>query len=121
MKIRSAESQDFPIFSALNSEIQALHRQEEPTVFKPISEVSLTQQKFDLMLSKPLNRIYIAESNGESIGYIYSELWDRPENPFLYSARMLYVNHLSVRSDHRGNGIGVTRLFFHKSGAEFLG
>ena len=106
MNIRNANIEDLEIFLNLNAEVQSLHAKAWPEIFKPTSEVSLTDEDFKRMLSNPLINIYIAESGNSSLGYCYTQIIERPENPYKFASKKLYINHLAVRSHERGKGIG---------------
>ena len=121
MKIREAVLADFPIFLELNSEVQSLHAQAVPKLFKPSSEMSMTGADFEKLLNDPAIKFFIAEIDGQAEGYVFTQIWDRPENPYRYGSKMLYINHLAVRSGARGKGIGKALVNRARTQATELG
>jgi ribosomal protein S18 acetylase RimI-like enzyme len=107
MKLRPATSQDFELFRELNAEVQSLHAEAVPNLFKPASEMSLSQADFDKLIANPEMKITIAESeDGKALGYVFTQILNRPENPYRYGSKMLYINHLAVRTEARKQGVG---------------
>ena len=58
------------------------------------------------MLADPIVTIFIAEEEGNAIGYILCKLTERPEGPFTFAMRYLLVDQISVRPAARGQGVG---------------
>ena len=85
-----------------------MRHEAKPKVFKPT--ISLTEEDFAKLIADPAHQISIAEISGAAVGYVFAQLWDRPENPYRYAFKMMYINQLSVRSDARGKGVGQALL-----------
>ena len=62
------------------------------------------------MLADPAVRIFIAEEDGNAVGYMVCKLIERPENPFTFAATTLLVDQISVRPEARGRGVGASLL-----------
>jgi len=58
------------------------------------------------MLAEPGTSVFIAEENGQALGYVLCKLIDRSENPFTFAMRYLLVDQISVRSTAQGIGVG---------------
>jgi hypothetical protein len=99
MHIRRATIADARHVAQLNATVQALHAQARPEIFKsPVVDDDLVNW-FGVLLEKPDNHIFIAEFEGESVGYLLAMVIHRPENPFTYAMDYLLIDQLSVNTD----------------------
>lgn len=103
---RPAQTSDYSLFLSLNREIQALHAQAEPELFKPADQMNLSEEDFNKMISDNNNLIVFAESEGVACGYVYAEILDRKENSYRYGLKLMYIDQLGVSAKNRGQGIG---------------
>jgi ribosomal protein S18 acetylase RimI-like enzyme len=110
MNIRKATSEDALLLSDLSRDVQSLHAQNYADIFKIPQSADFAISFFDEMLADPTVSIFIAEENGEAIGYILCKLIERPENPFTFAMRSLLVEHISVRPAARGKGVGTALI-----------
>jgi len=110
MNIRKATSEDALLLSDLSRDVQSLHAQSYADIFKLPQAADFAFSFFDEMLADPAVSIFIAEENGEAIGYILCKLIERPENPFTFAMRSLLVEHISVRPAARGQGVGTALM-----------
>jgi ribosomal protein S18 acetylase RimI-like enzyme len=121
MEIRSATSKDSLILSALCRDVQSLHAEHHPHIFKmPLSD-DFAVAFFDEILASPEFTAYLAEENGHPLGYILCRLVERPENAFTYPMRFLLVDQISVRPDAQRRGIGTALLKQAEDHARELG
>lgn len=107
---RQATYQDYDLFVELNSEVQALHAQAEPKIFKPDGKMS--QGEYQAMLADSNIGAYIAFYGEEPVGYILCEVKNRKESAFTYALTAFYIQHLLVREKFRGRGYGKGLLEF---------
>jgi len=110
MKIRQAVSSDSLLLSSLCMDVQRLHAENHPEIFKMPQSNDFAAAFFDGTLADPTTSIFIAEENGEAIGYIMCKLIERPENPFTFAMRYLLVDQISVRPAAQGKGVGKTLI-----------
>jgi GNAT superfamily N-acetyltransferase len=108
--IRHATSSDSLILSSLCGDVQRLHSEHYPDIFKMPQNHDFAVSFFDEMLADPAVSIFIAEENREAIGYIFCKLIERPESPFTFAMRSLLVEHISVRPAARGKGVGTALM-----------
>jgi len=106
MTIRQAGPEDFEAVARLNAQVQGLHAAAAPDQFKPPSAETFSRAVYDAMLAQPRTFLYLAEADGQAVGYIYAALLDRPESPFRLATQVAYVHQLSVDSTHRRHGYG---------------
>jgi ribosomal protein S18 acetylase RimI-like enzyme len=110
MNIRKATAEDTLLLSNLCRDVQHLHVQNHPDIFKMPLSADFAISFFNEMLADPAVSIFIAEENGEAAGYILCKLIERPENPFTFAMRSLHVEQISVRPASRGQGIGAALI-----------
>jgi diamine N-acetyltransferase len=110
MTIRLATSADHHHVARLNAEVQQVHAEALPHVFKPASAQTFTSAVFEAMLAQPHCSLHLAEASGEVIGYLYLQVLERPETWARYAQRVLYVHQLSVARTHRHRGYGQRLL-----------
>lgn len=106
MNIRLAVATDAEILSSLNADVQQLHADAWPHLFKQPSEGTFPPSAAKELIDEPYNRIYIGEIDGAAIGYIYAEIQVRPENPFTYERKQVLIHHISILPEHQKKGYG---------------
>ena len=110
MDIRQAISTDALCLSSLCMDVQRLHAEHHPDVFQMPQSEDFAVSFFEEMLLDPTVRIFIADEDGESLGYILCKLVERPVNPFTFAARSLHVDQISVRPTSRRHGVGLALM-----------
>ena len=110
MEIRKASRSDAHILSALNVDVQKIHADALPQIFKQPNSDSFAVQFMLDRLSDPLNVFFIANLQDEDIGYLYARIVDRPENPFMYAWKYLYIDQVSIKPTQQGKGYGQLLL-----------
>ena len=106
MKIRQAIATDSLLLSSLSVDVQSLHAKHHPDFFKIPTSDDFAMTFFNEMLADPVVSIFIAEENGQTLGYILCKLIERPENPFTFAMRYLLVEQISVHPMAQGKGVG---------------
>jgi len=106
MKIRQAIATDSLLLSSLCVDVQSLHAKHHPDFFKIPTSDDFAITFFNETLADPAVSIFIAEENGQALGYILCKLIERLENPFTFAMRYLLVDQISVRPAAQGKGVG---------------
>ena len=108
--IRAASKSDASLLARLNRDVQSLHADLEPTIFKksPVEEELVSF--FSAKLSSPESRIYVADVADQGVGYVWFDIQVRPETLFTFPRSRVYVHHLSVREDARRQGVASMLL-----------
>ena len=91
MDIRDATSEDLDTLLALNTQVQDLHAQLEPSHFRAATEEVEVRAFFAKIISTPHNHILLAVDEAGPRGYLWFELQHRPQTPFTQPRRRLYV------------------------------
>jgi GNAT superfamily N-acetyltransferase len=110
MDIRQATPADAARLSSLCLDVQRLHAQHHPEIFKMPESETFAVAFFDEILAQPESRIFIAEEDGREVGYIFFQLIERPENPFTFARRLLHIDQISVRPEAQGRGVGAALM-----------
>ena len=91
-------------------DVQRLHAEHHPRIFKTPQSADFAAAFFDEMLVDPAATIYIAEEDAQALGYIFCKMVERPETPFTYPNRFLHIDQISVRPDAQGHGAGTALM-----------
>lgn len=110
MNIRKAVLADKSTLSALCVDVQRLHAENHPGIFKIPKNNDFAAAFFEDMLADPQVVVYVAEENGQALGYILCKSMERAENPFTYTMRYLLIDQISVRPEARGKGVGAALI-----------
>jgi ribosomal protein S18 acetylase RimI-like enzyme len=106
MEIRRANLEDAGILSALNADVQRLHADALPHLFKQPEDDAFALQFMREQLSDPRSYFFIGSLDGEDIGYIFARVIDRPENPYTYAWHYVYIDQISVKPAYQNKGCG---------------
>ncbi len=110
MNIRQATPADSLLLSGLCRDVQSLHAEHHPDIFKIPQSDDFAVAFFDEILVDPMARIFILEKNGQALGYVLCKLMERPEGPFTFTLRYLQIDQISVRPEARGQGVGAALI-----------
>jgi len=110
MNIRHATPADSLLLSSLCVDVQRLHAENHPGIFKIPQNDEFSVSFFEEMLANPMTTIFIAEENEEAVGYVFCQVVDRPETPFAYARRFLQIDQISVRPVAQGRGVGAALI-----------
>jgi diamine N-acetyltransferase len=102
MAVRSATSSDFEAVAALNREVQDLHAQHHPDLFKPSSAETLTSDVFERWLAD--THLFVALADDRVVGYLQAATVERPETPYRFEQRIFYVHQVTIASSSRHQG-----------------
>ena len=106
--IRTLKIQDYDRFSNIMDQVQKLHVDWRPDVYKPASPL-ITREMFEQILKS--NSWYVAEVDGAVAGVL--ELIHRHvESPAQVTKDILFISTMAVDEKYRGKGIG--HQFFEK-------
>jgi GNAT superfamily N-acetyltransferase len=103
--VRAATPEDIDALVRLNAVVQDLHAELYPDEFKAEVDPALIRRFFRARLADRDGRTMIAEDDGGPLGYIWSEIQRRGENPFKPARSRIYVNHISVLPEARRKGV----------------
>jgi len=105
--IRRARDDDVALLLELNREVQALHAQGEPKLFRP---VVTDLAPFAAQVADAETHVLIAEVQGEPAGYGVMKVMQRPDGPFGHAAMFVYVDQMAVLSAYQRHGVGTALI-----------
>jgi diamine N-acetyltransferase len=105
--IRRADESDYDAVACLNAEVQQLHADGLPRLFKQTSDNPFPREVYDEMMTQPTKYVYLALEGAVPAGYIYAEVLERPETWFRYAHKVVYIQHLAVSQAHQRRGHGA--------------
>ena len=106
--VRLPRLQDYERVSQIMDQVQQLHVEWRPDVYKPASPL-ITMDMFEAILKD--ENWYVAEADGVVVGVL--ELMKRHvESPAQVMKDVLFISTMAVDEKYRGKGIG--HLFFEK-------
>ena len=107
--IEITETNDYRLIAQLNVEVQNLHAQLHPALFKPHNIVEI-EKALAAFLSDPNCKTYLAHFNGIPIGYALFFIREINENAFHYQLKSLYIDQIAVLSKYQQTGAGKLLL-----------
>jgi diamine N-acetyltransferase len=110
MQIRRATSEDTQTLATLNIPVQQVHVDGRPDVFKVRSDGPEMVGYFEDILQKEQNHVFIAEVDGQAVGYAIAIVFSAPETSYSKSSDVIYLNQMSVNDEQRGQGIGTALM-----------
>ena len=104
MTIRQAVPGDEPALAELNGMVHALHVSARPDVFSPVSASALAEW-YRGVLRNEHQRVWLAEIEGTSAGYLLAEIHERPATLFSVPGRWCEIDQVGVDDGMRGQGV----------------
>ena len=105
IEIRRATPADLDALASLRPVVHDKHARAHPENFK-VSEHGAARREADAWLAQPNTYVLLALQDGEPIGYLRAEVFDRPERELMHARRMLYFDQIAVKESARGEGHG---------------
>lgn len=111
MVIRRADENDIPFLNRLLYQVAAVHNRIRPDLFRPGAK-KYTDGELKELLSNAEAPIFVAEENGEKLGYAFCVFQRHRNDGALNDFDALYIDDLCVDEGARGRHVG-TALFGH--------
>lgn len=100
--IRSPKLQDYDRFSDIVDQVQQLHVDWRPDVYKPVHPL-ITREQFAEILKG--DSWYVAEADGRVVG-VLEVVRRHVESPSQVTKNILFISSMAVDQAYRGKGIG---------------
>lgn len=110
MEVRLATLADVESISALNMDVQNIHAEALPHIFKHISDPGFAVPYVTEQMNQPDNYFFIANINGEDVGYIFAHVTRRPDSAYMHPWNFVYINQISVKPAYQGRGCGAALI-----------
>lgn len=106
--IRNARPEDYSAVRRIFNQVQALHVEWRPDIYKPNDDL-LPQTAFQSLVDG--KTLYVAETNGTVVG-ILEVIFRHVESPAHVTRNIVFIDSMAVDEAYRGMGVG--HLFFEK-------
>ncbi|MBP5654357.1 MAG: GNAT family N-acetyltransferase [Clostridiales bacterium] len=120
MTIRFAEENELDRINDLRKQVNDVHVEGKPEVFKPGFGEEL-KDFIKVIWNDPEQSIVVAESEGDICGFAVLHHINKPENPFMYERDFLDIDEFCVDKDHRRQGVASALIEFIKTYAKDQG
>ena len=104
--IRRAEKKDMERLDALLFQVQALHAEGRPDIFKTGAK-KYTDRELLAIINDDTTPIFVYEVDGVIAGYAFCIYQETTENGQLHHRKVLYIDDLCVDAEFRRRGIGA--------------
>lgn len=106
--IRRAKIGDYDVIGRLLAGLLAQHAAGRPDLFEHSSgdERKYSEKEYSELLNDPNSAVFVAEADGETVGYLICKIITENKNPVLKNIKTLYLDDLCVAEDSRGKGAG---------------
>ena len=111
MSCRFARESELIRVNELRRQVNELHVEGKPDVFKPGFPTEL-QEHIHTIWNDPKQRIVICERDGAICGFAVLNHIKRPETPFMYERDYLDIDEFCVDADCRRQGVGTELMAF---------
>lgn len=110
--IRRAEARDLPGIRKLLFQVNQLHADGRPDLFKS-GGIKYTDDELRLIIADDRRPVYVYAPEGDVLGYVFCVFEETAETPSLRPVRTLYIDDLCVDEAARGQHIG--RLLYDRA------
>lgn len=120
IRIRPATEADYEPINRLRRQVNDLHVQGRPDIFKPGFCEELREHLRMYYLSEN-NAVLVAEADGQAAGFVMVDYIDRPESPYNLARRFYHVAEIGVDAAFRRRGVATALLDYMKEDARRRG
>jgi ribosomal protein S18 acetylase RimI-like enzyme len=105
--IRRATLADVELLAELNKDVQQIHADAYPNLFKPPDNTAEIEVDFRTRILADVDGfVLIIEAEREAVGYIYAKTVTRPENAYVYAQKYMLVDQVSIKPAYQSRGYG---------------
>ena len=120
MIIRRAENRDISGLSRLLGQVLDVHHGGRPDLFRA-NAVKYKPEELKALIQDEMRPIFVAESDGEVLGYAFCILQQHVDDNILTDIKTLYIDDLCVDENARGKHIGTTLYAYVRDYAKRMG
>jgi ribosomal protein S18 acetylase RimI-like enzyme len=110
LNIRSAVVAEYERLSVLWRDVEDLHYQGFPHIFRKPDQGWPTRAAVESLIASPDSTILIAETNNEIVGFLALQVHRVEQTPRMRGRRFVMVENMAVDPLHRRRGIGRALL-----------
>lgn len=108
MKIRMAMEKDLPRIHELLMQVELIHHQARPDLFKCGGRKYTDDQLLEILRDDQRPILVAADENDRLLGYAFCIFQQHPDDNILTPVRSLYIDDLCVDEAARGQRVGKT-------------
>ena len=105
-RVRSATMGDYDALIVLFDELDELHRQARPDIFRRFDGPARPREQIEQWLAGPGSTVLVAESGQDVVGLAVLLTRPPPAFPGAVPHKVIELDNLVVRADHRSRRIG---------------
>lgn len=109
--IRLAEKRDIPRLIALLHQVNMVHAELRPDLFKPYT-TKYNEQQLEALLTDTANPIFVLDDGTTVLGYAFCMVTEVKNHLLLQDAKTLYIDDICVDEKARGQHVGK-QLYEH--------
>jgi ribosomal protein S18 acetylase RimI-like enzyme len=113
MKMEIVSTRDANLLSRLNHDVQEIHHEIEPEIFKPFDQDHM-ETFFQKVLENSSVKAYIAKVDEIPAGYMLLAENTSVDNPYKYACTILHIDQICVESEFKGKGVGKALVDYAK-------
>ena len=111
MIVRPAEEQELERVNVLRKQVNDLHVEGKPNVFKANFYDGLSDYIYEIW-NDDKKEIIVAINEGEIVGYAVLAHINRTETPFMYERDYLDIDEIGVDKDYRRHGVASEMISY---------
>ena len=106
ISVRRATANDYNSLCELFDEIDALHRDNLPHIFKKPGGAAREQDYYSGLIADKNVGLFVAEADGNLVGFVHAIVRDTPAFPVFVPRRYAIVDGIVVKSEFQNRGTG---------------
>ena len=110
INIRKVTAQDYDIMCDLFDEIDALHRNALPRMFKKPDGPAREHDYYLGLIADENAALFIAEADGKPAGYVYGIVKDAPDFPVFVPRHHVVIDNIAIKAEFQNRGLGKTLM-----------
>ncbi len=110
MTVRKAENKDIPTIIDLLKQVNAVHAEARPDLFKLATKYS--EEEVKGLISDENTPIFVADDGGKVLGYAMCKLIVHSGESIMQDMKSLYIDDICVDESARGKHVG-TQIYDH--------
>ena len=104
--IREANPEDYEGLCEVFAEVDSLHREALPQVFREPDGPARTKEYISGIIADENAALFVAQSDNQIIGLVHILLREAPDIPIMVPRRYAVIDSLAVKEGSRRSGIG---------------
>ena len=116
MIVRPAEEQELERVNVLRKQVNDLHVEGKPNIFKANFYDGLSDYIYEIW-NDDKKEIIVAINEGEIVGYAVLAHINRAETPFMYERDYLDIDEIGVDKDYRRHGVASEMISYILDGS----